>query len=107
MKIELLYFDGCPSYKLADEYIKEIIAEEGLDVEYELIDVEKDKRGQILKFLGSPTILIDGEDLEEGVSEAESFELKCRIYSIDGKFAGCPPKEYFREAILKHAEMLA
>ena len=78
-----------------------------MDAEYELIDVEKDKRGQILKFLGSPTILIDGEDLEEGVSEAKSFELKCRVYMIDGKFAGCPPEEYFREAILKHVEIAA
>ncbi len=101
MKIELLYFEGCPSFGKADEYIREITEEEGLDRDYEMINVQTDKKGYTLKFLGSPTILVNGKDIEEGVPEAESFRLKCRVYQIDGRLMSCPPKEFIRTAILK------
>lgn len=43
MEIELLYFDGCPSYQTALNYLQEIIKEKKLDVQVRMVNIESDE----------------------------------------------------------------
>ncbi|MDG6996580.1 MAG: DUF2703 domain-containing protein [Nitrososphaerota archaeon] len=99
MKIELLYFDGCPTYGKALKDLEEVVAELGVDTRPTLIKVESDEDAVRLQFLGSPTIRINGVDIEQPLSLATQFGLSCRIYKQNGKMLGSPSKEMLREAI--------
>ncbi|MDP9481440.1 MAG: hypothetical protein M3R38_38220 [Actinomycetota bacterium] len=54
VKVELLYFDGCPSYLLAEGWLRQILAERGLDTGIEMVRVDTDEAARSLRFLGSP-----------------------------------------------------
>ncbi len=101
-KIEFLYFEGCPSYKKALDYLKEIIDEEKIDAKIELVLVESPEDAQEVGFQGSPSIKINGEDME---GKQNGYSFTCRIYNIDGALTGIPSKEYIREKILKQEKV--
>src|SRR5829696_2471606 len=63
MQMEILYFDGCPTYLKAEKTLREVLEEEGLEAEVDLIAVNTDEEAQELRFAGSPTIRVNGEDL--------------------------------------------
>ena len=98
MKIELLYFDGCPNWQAVLEEIKGLLTAKGLDDQVDLIQVASNQEAESLEFPGSPTIRIDGEDVELDISTS-SFQLACRIYEVDGKLQGMPPKEWIDAAL--------
>jgi hypothetical protein len=99
MRIKLLYFDGCPSYEHALRNLREAIAEEGLDVSVELINVGSPDEAERLRFLGSPTIQVDGVDLEGPEAVKAGVGYGCRVYEGDGQMRGWPSKEQIRAAL--------
>lgn len=90
MKIELLYFASCPSYKQALANIKAALKEKNLHAEILLIPVESETKAQEVGFQGSPSVRINGKDIE---GRDDGFSFTCRIYSINGKPAVAPSKE--------------
>ena len=103
MKVEILYFEDCPSYAVAQWILLEVMAEEGIPDEIELIAVNTNEEAQSLKFPGSPTIRLEGRDLFPA-AEYEGYGLGCRVYSTPEGFKGCPTAQMFREALLKGAQ---
>ena len=101
-KIEFLYFEGCPSYKQALDYLKELIDEEKLDANIELVLVESPEDAQKVGFQGSPSIKVNGVDLE---NNNDGFSFNCRLYDIDGELTGIPSKEFIRKKILKQEKV--
>ncbi len=99
MRIELLYFDGCPAYQTALKHLEEVIKEKGLDVGVEMIKIEGDEQALKERFLGSPTIRINGVDIEPGAQEVNKFSISCRLYFKDGEVKGWPSKKLIRQAI--------
>jgi copper chaperone CopZ len=99
MKIEVLYFDGCPHHRPAVERVRRALREEGLSAEVEEINVPDVASAQALGFLGSPTIRIDGRDIEPAARASVSFGLMCRTYMEGGVPAGVPPMELIRAAL--------
>ena len=62
MDIELQYFEGCPSWRVADERLATLATERpDLTVTHRL--VESLEEAERLGFRGSPTILVEGVDL--------------------------------------------
>lgn len=100
MKIELLYFEGCPSYKQALQNLKEVLAEEGIDATVELVEIRSPEEAEARRFLGSPTIQIDGVDLEGPEAVGSGVGFGCRVYVHNGRTAGWPSKEQIRAALL-------
>jgi len=99
MRVELLWWEGCPSYPDALEELKRTLAAAGIDTPVDLVEVETDEQARAERFPGSPTIRIDGEDIvaPEG---AEPFSLTCRVYRLrDGRVSPTPDPEDLREAI--------
>jgi hypothetical protein len=63
MKVEILYFDGCPTFLAAEKTLREVLEEQGIVAEVELVALNTDGETQELHFAGSPTIRVDSEDL--------------------------------------------
>ena len=99
MKIELFYWEGCPSHPEALDALREILRERGISDEVELREVRTDEDAEALGFPGSPTIRIDGRDVDPaGATEPPS--LSCRIYHLpDGRISPIPSREQLEEAL--------
>jgi hypothetical protein len=100
MQMEILYFDGCPTYLEAQKTLRGVLEEEGLDAEVELVAVNTDEEAQELLFPGSPTIHVDGRDLFP-VPERAEYALGCRMYATPEGLKGSPTPEMLREALEK------
>ena len=100
MKVGILYFDGCATYEAATKTLRAILAEEGLEAEVRLIAVDSDEEAGRLRFPGSPTIRVDGEDLFP-VAEREEWRLGCRVYATPQGLRGSPTAEMLREALMR------
>lgn len=80
MKIEFLYFKGCPGHKSALSLLEQIILEKDIEASIEKIEVTSPELAMQHRFLGSPSIRINGVDIE-GREVPSEYGLKCRIYS--------------------------
>ena len=95
--VELLYFEGCPSYERLLPLVRRLADE--ADAELRVRAVETLDAAEEERFLGSPTLRVDGVDVEPGAEARDDFGLKCRIYrSPDGQ-AGVPPEAWIRDAL--------
>jgi hypothetical protein len=97
MKIEVLYVPNCPNHAVALARLREILPAESFQKHVNELLVKDATMAQSLKFPGSPTIRINGQDVEPQ-SENSAFGLMCRLYS-DG--SGAPSQEKIRVAIEK------
>jgi len=98
MKIEILYFEGCPNHEPASLAVREILDELGIDAEIGHIDVADEAAAAEQRFFGSPTIRVDGEDVAPGES-AGGYNVGCRVYQTTSGLAGVPDKDVIRAAI--------
>lgn len=101
MRVELLYWDGCPSHPQALADLRAAMTELGLDPEtVEVREVGDEEQAQRERFIGSPTIRIDGVDIAE--PGAEPFGLTCRIYHRrDGRVSPTPDPADVRDALTR------
>jgi hypothetical protein len=96
MKIEVLYVPNCPNHAMALEQLREVLSAESFQKHVNEVLVRDGEMAQSLKFPGSPTIRINGQDVEP--REEATFGLMCRLYS-DG--SGVPSQQKLRAAIEK------
>ncbi len=97
-RVELLYFDGCPNHIVAEEVLKEVMAEENVQAPVIRVQVETPEDAVSQRFLGSPTIRFNGEDIDPAGDDGQ-YSLRCRVYRINGKLSGVPNKEMIRSAL--------
>ena len=99
MRVELLWWEGCPSHPETRADLQEALAEQGIDAEVEMVEVETDEEARRERFPGSPTIRIDGEDIFP-CPDGEPYSLTCRVYRLrDGRTSPTPDREDLLEAI--------
>ena len=92
MRVELLYFDGCPNWRLADQRLRDALTQAGRDdVRVEHRRVTTPEQAQASEFRGSPTVLVDGRD--PFADPDAPVGLSCRVFRIDGGLAGAPTVE--------------
>jgi hypothetical protein len=99
MKIELFYFGGCPSYIQAANNVREALRLEGIAEDVVLVPVENESDAQAKRLIGSPTVRIDGRDLEGAEAEERGYGLGCRIYKDEHSIAGWPSVALVRRAL--------
>jgi hypothetical protein len=100
MKIELLFWAGCPSHPKALADLREAMRELGLDPSAVLVSkVRNEADAERERLVGSPTIRIDGRDIKP--AEGEPYSLNCRVYHRrDGRISATPDPADVREALL-------
>jgi hypothetical protein len=89
-KVELLWWSGCPSWELAIDLVRAEMQRLGLDPSsLSVREVRDDAEAEAEGFPGSPTIRIDGRDIQD--PGAEPLGLTCRIYRLrDGRLSALP-----------------
>jgi hypothetical protein len=99
VRIELLHWEGCPSTPEARELVERVLAEHELDVPVELHKVTTQAEAEALQFPGSPTIRVDGRDIDPAGAKGRPA-LTCRIYKLpDGRVSPVPAREQLEEAL--------
>ena len=99
MTVEILYFSGCPNHAPAVDCVLEVLAQEDPQAEMIEVEVTDVATAQRIGFLGSPTIRVDGKDVEPAARAERAFGLSCRTYIDGGRRAGVPPPEWIRAAV--------
>lgn len=98
LNVTLRYFEGCPHWQTAHDRLREALRAEGMgDVEPVLERVETAEDAERIRFIGSPTILLDGRDPFAGAKAA--FGLTCRVYQTPEGLAGSPTPDQLRAAL--------
>lgn len=99
MTVELLYWEGCPSYPEARELLEDVLRQRGLEVEVRVTHVATREEAEELRFPGSPTIRVDGRDVDPAGGD-QPPSLSCRIYRRpDGRVSPIPSREQLEEAL--------
>lgn len=101
--VEILYFDGCPNHEEARALVERVSSELGLDPELRLVNVPDEEAARRLRFLGSPTIRVDGRDVDPQAGERDEYVLSCRVYRTGSGFAGQPEERWVRDALEREA----
>lgn len=99
VNVEVLYFDGCPNHDALLPRLRELLASEGLDADIGLVEVQDADDAEQMRFLGSPTVRIDGQDVEPGADQRSDFGLKCRLYSTPDGLRGAPVDQWVLAAL--------
>ena len=100
VRVELLFWAGCPSYRAALADLRAALAEAGLDPEGVIVrEIQTEEAAATNGFVGSPTIRIDGRDVQPPGDEPTG--LTCRVYRLrDGRYSPTPDPADVREALL-------
>lgn len=97
MQIDLLYFEGCPSWKPALLNVQKAIEMDEIPAEIRLIKIESSEQAQQERFLGSPSFRVNGIDLWP--EERDHYTLSCRVYQTPEGLKGSPSIEMLREQL--------
>lgn len=99
MKIEFLYFDGCPNHEQALANLNTALDELGLKERVEVINVLGNDEAIATRFLGSPSIRINGKDLEHADEADTNYSMRCRRYKSASGVQGYPDSELITAAL--------
>lgn len=99
VKLQLLYFEGCPHHRPALDLTRAVLQELGVPAEIEEVEVCEHADAERLRFLGSPSIRVNGVDIEPGSAGRDGFGLACRMYGS----SGVPPRELLVDALRQAA----
>ena len=99
MRVSFLFYEDCPSHELALERLHEVLAEEGIDANVEVVKVQSEEQAQQLRFVGSPTILVNDQDIDPPPPHSH-YALTCRAYRLeDGRISPLPSRHMIGRAI--------
>jgi glutaredoxin len=100
MVIRVLSFEGCPHCEAATDLVEKTVRDLHLKADIEAIQVKNESEARRYRFLGSPSIQVDGQDIErDRRNDAASFA--CRVYRTPSGITGVPPRELLLDAILE------
>ena len=96
IRVDVLVFDGCPHADAAIQLAHEVADRLGPRITVERVDVNTTERAAELGFLGSPSIRVNGTDIEG--RSASTGRLCCRTYEGG---AGVPPEWLLEASVLR------
>jgi hypothetical protein len=98
--VEVLYVRDCPNYAAAVALVERVCAQLGIDAELRSSLIGDQAAAQRARFPGSPTIRVDGRDVEPGSEPPSEITVACRLYRLEHRFAGEPAEQWVRDALL-------
>ena len=101
--VEILYFEGCPNHEPVRALVEKVATELRVEPDIELVEVTDADGAARLRFLGSPTVRVDGVDVEPGAKTRDDFIFSCRIYQGEHGLSGQPDERWLREALAEAA----
>jgi hypothetical protein len=98
-RIELLWFEGCPNHLAARTMVDEVLAHLGIEATVKAIEVPDEEIGNQVRFPGSPTIRVNGVDIEPGFFDCENCTPRCRVYPTPAGLRGFPEQQWLVSAL--------
>jgi hypothetical protein len=98
--IEILSRQDCPSRGMAIAVVERAVAETGVTARIEVVDMTSEEQAKERRFPGSPTVRVEGRDVDRGPNGRTEFTLADRVYRTDRGLAGWPDAAWVREALL-------
>lgn len=95
MRIEILYFDGCPNHAPTMELVREVVADLGITAAVEGVELRDAADAERHRFLGSPTVRVNGMDIEPAARDRNDYAYGCRMYG----HSGVPPRGLLEAAL--------
>jgi hypothetical protein len=99
MKVEVLYFEGCPNHVPTVERVRDALQSENETADIEEIEVRTPAEAESLGFLGSPSVRINGLDIELEARGLTSYGFSCRTYLDGPTRSGAPSSGMIRRAL--------
>jgi len=97
--VEVLTFDGCPNRDAALMLADRVRTQFGSNAEVRVIEVPDQQAAEQARFLGSPTIRVNGHDIEPGSDRRQEFVHACRLYQGQYSLRGLPEEDWLRQAL--------
>jgi hypothetical protein len=101
VEVQDLYIEGCPNHSVAVGRVREALSEEGVVASVSEVSVPDQAQARQLKFLGSPSIRVNGLDVEPSARSSHDYALACRTYVAGDLREGAPSLEMIRVAVLE------
>ena len=98
--IEIRAREACPSRGLARAVVARGGAETGVSARIEVVDMTSEEQAHERRFPGSPTVRVEGRDVDQRLNGRAEFTLADRVYRTDRGLAGWPDAAWVREALL-------
>lgn len=98
-EIELLWFEDCPNHPAARALLNEVVDNLSPGSEVREIDASDPSIAEQVRFPGSPTIRIDGRDVQPGFEDPGDYAPRCRLYRTEQGLARIPAREWIETAL--------
>ena len=99
-KVTIFYFEGCPNYDSTTNLIREVLQEVGVNAVVESVEVRGSDDANRLRFFGSPTVHVEGSDIDPAAEGRDDYGFGCRRY--DG--SGIPSRKMIENALRKREQ---
>jgi hypothetical protein len=103
IRVEVLAREDCPNRGMAVLVVERAVERSGVDVELKVVEVRSEAQAKRRRFLGSPSVLVDGVDVEPCTAERTDYSLGLRVYRCGHGIQGWPEEAWIRSALLMSA----
>lgn len=97
--VELLWFGDCPHREAARRLLAEVLAEVAPGTPVHDLDATDPTVAASLRFPGSPTIRIDGRDVDPDYVDSGDYAPRCRLYRTNEGLRGLPERRWIEDAL--------
>ena len=97
--VEVLTFAGCPHGEPALALAHRVVEEIAVNAVVRRVDVPDAAAAVEERFLGSPTIRVNGNDIDPTAEERNDYALSCRLYRTSAGVSGQPDEQWLRDAL--------
>ena len=100
MKVEFLWFEDCANHEEARDLLRQVLQLKGAGgSSMEDVEVTDPRVAEQYRFPGSPTIRIDGQDVEPGFEDSGDYSFRCRVYVTEAGLSGVPMRKWIEGAV--------
>jgi hydroxyacylglutathione hydrolase len=99
--VEVLYVQGCPCYPETVAMVRQVLDQLESQAEIRSVLIADRAAAEQARFPGSPTVRVNGRDVEPGCDPPTEITLECRLYRHRHRLAGQPQEGWVRDALLQ------
>jgi hypothetical protein len=104
--VELLWFAGCPNHLAARRLIQDVVEDRAPNAVIREVDATDPNVAALLQFPGSPTIRVNGRDVEPGFEDPGDYTPRCRLYRTQNGLMRIPPRAWVEGALGASSEAI-
>ena len=101
--VEVLYVEHCPNFPVALALVERVAADLAVEADVQTTMISDQAAAERTRFVGSPTVRVDGRDVDPEGELAAEYTLDCRLYWHEHRLAGYPQERLVRDAWLRAA----